>query len=187
MDNEMKGLGFSVWGDATEEKVKKAIKDKAKNLIDENQLNEVINGKKDKLLQVRISPEYYEYLKKLSKEKNISVSLLVREAILEYNPKKVLTEEEKEEIIQNKKSSVMARTIWTLKNIDSAMRENYNYEIGFILPDNNTLINMYDDNAFKSVKIQALEEIISGINLGNKIDPDTEKAIKRLIDAYINR
>lgn len=144
--------------------------------------------KKEEILKVRMKGSEMDELKAKAKIYGLkNVSSLVREALAEYSPKKALTEEEKVAIMQESKCHVMARTIWTLKNADSAMRENYNYEIGFILPDNNTLINMYDDNAFKSVKIQALEEIISGINLGNKIDPDTEKAIKRLIDAYINR
>lgn len=144
--------------------------------------------KKEEILKVRMKGSEMDELKAKAKIYGLkNVSSLVREALAEYSPKKVLTEEEKVAIMQEAKCHVMARTIWTLKNADSKMRENYNYELGFILPDNNTLINMYDDNAFKSVKIQAIEEIISEINLGNKIDTDIAKAIKRLIDAYINR
>lgn len=183
-NNKISGTGFAVWGDVTEEKVKKAIKDEAEIMIKAEKLEEL---KKDKLLQVRISNEYYEFLKVVAQEKNMNVSLLVREAINEYKPKKVLTEEEKEAIKQDNKCSVMARTIWTIANIEPSIRENYNYDIAWNLPDKNTLINMFDDNAFKSVKIQAINEIISEINLGKNIDFDTEKSIKKLIDAYINR
>lgn len=144
--------------------------------------------KKDEILKVRMKGSEIDELKAKAKIYGMkNVSSLVREALLEYSPKKVLTEEEREAIAQESKCHVMARTIWTLKNTDSAMREKYNYEIDFILPDSNTLINMYDDNAFKGVKIQAIEEIISEINLGKKLDSDTEKSIKRLIDAYINK
>lgn len=180
--NKTMGIPFSIWGDVTEEKVKKAIEDKAKKLINEEKLTEEIKGKKDKLLQVRISPEYYEVLKDSAKERDMNVSLLVREAIQQYIPSTLTNSEKK-----SGKVSHMARMIWAITNINPAIKEIYNYDISFELPDEDVLINMFDDNAFKSMKMQAINNIIGEIMLNDKIDEEIEMLIRELIKVYMSR
>lgn len=180
--NKPMGIPLAIWGDVTEEKVKKAIKDKAKKLINDEKLTEEINGKKDKILQVRISPEYYETLKDSAKERNMNVSLLVREAILQYIPT-TLTNKEKD----LGKISHMARMIWSISNINPSIREKYNYDISFELPDEEILIHMFNDNAFKSIKLQAISNIIGEIILNDKLDEEIDEAIKKLIKAYMSK
>lgn len=179
MDNKKVVKPFAIWGDITEEKVKKAVEKRTVTAKEEEE-------KKDKLLQVRVSADYYEKLKNTAKEREINVSLLVRDAVMQYIPT-TLTQEEKETVIKDAKNRVMAGMIWTLTNTIPAIRENYNYEMSFVLPDEETLISMYDDNAFKSVKIQALNQIISEITLNKKIDSETDELIKKLITAYMSK
>ena len=176
------GIPFSVWGDVTEEKVKKAIEEQSKRLINDEKLAEEIKGKKDKLLQVRISPEYYESLKDSAKERNMNVSLLVREAIMQYIPA-TLTNKEKD----LGKISHMARMIWTLANINPAIKEQYNYDISWHLPDEQILIDMFNDNAFKSIKLQAISSIIGEIMLNDSLDKEIDEAIKKLIKVYMSK
>lgn len=189
-DNKI-GVPFSVWGEVTEEKVQKAILDKADAEITKNKVLEMVSkedeeNKKDTLLRARVSADYYKQLKKAAKERGINMSSLVRNAIEQYIPA-TLTDEEKERAVkENKKHSVVGM-IWALVNSTNRIRENYNYEPAWTIPEEETLLKMYKDNTFKEMKIQTLNSIIAEICLTDNLDKDIEESIKALIKAYMIR
>lgn len=191
MDKKEIRLPFSVWGDVTQEKVTKAIKDKIDTEITKMEMAKIVSqedeeNKKDTLLRVRVSSDYYQQLKNAALERGVNISSLVRNAVEQYIPATLTIEEKATAVKEGKKHSIVGM-IWALVNSNNRIKENYNYEPSFILPEEETLIKMYDDNTFKEMKIQALNNIIAEISLNNTLDKEIEESIKALIKAYMSK
>lgn len=137
--------------------------------------------KKDKLLQIRVSENFYEQLKKNAEVGGVKVSELVRDAI-ESIPTPI-----NEDMIKKGKIHTIAGVIWSIVNSTSRLRENYDYEPSFNIPEEETVLKMYDDDTFNEIKISVLNYIVSEINIKNKIDSKTDAAIKNLIKNYVSK
>lgn len=191
MDNKKKSIPFAVWGEVTGEKIKKAIENKEKAEIQKQEIKKMLlkedeSNNKDKLLQVRVSNEYHQQLRKAALENGINISELVRQAVEQYIPL-TITKEEKEKKIKKMKNHCMAQTIFAITNTTNGIKEKYNYEPSFILPEEEILIKMFDDEIFNNLKLQALNYIIYEIDLGNKLDKRVEETVKSLIKIYMSK
>lgn len=179
--SDKKTKPFAIWGDITEEKIKEAFNKRNSKIVKEPETE-----RKDKLLQIRVSDDYYQQLKSSAEERGINVSSLVRNAILEYVPN-TLTKNEKETLKKQTKLYVIARMLWGLANITPALKENYDYEVSWNLPEEETLLKMFDDDVFKSIKLQVLNLILSEFKLEQNTDEDIEKIMLELFKCYINK
>lgn len=146
-----------------------------------------MDEKKDKLLQIRISDDYNEKLKKLAIERGISVSLLVRNAI-EYIPG-TETEEEIKKGLDYAKTCNSSSLVFGLKDIIDMIKQEYNYEFNYVPPANEILIDMYDKEIFKNLNNIAMKSITDRLVLdpNYRLDKNTEKILKDLISAYMKK
>lgn len=142
---------------------------------------------KDKILQIRVSDEYHEKLKKLAIERDISVSLLIRNAI-EYIPG-TETQEEIKKGLDYAKVCDSSAMLFALKNISDAIRDTYNYEFDYKLPENKELLDMNETDIFRGIKQIVLKSIINDFAYtpNYKIDKETETILKELIVKYVER
>lgn len=141
---------------------------------------------KDKILQIRVSEDYHEKLKRLAIEKGVSVSLLIRNAV-EYIPG-TATEEEIKKGLDYIKVCDSSSMLFGLKNVSDVIREQYNYEFNWQLPEEKELLDMYDKDVFNGIKKIALKSIINNFECDKnyKLDKETEIILKELIAKYIS-
>lgn len=141
---------------------------------------------KDKILQIRVSEDYHEKLKRLAIEKGVSVSLLVRNAV-EYIPG-TATEEEIKKGLDYLKACDSSAMLFALKNTTDVIKNQYNQELNWEVPADKTLIDMHDKDIFNSLKKIALKSILNNFECDKnyKLDKETEMILKELMVKYIS-
>lgn len=141
---------------------------------------------KDKILQIRISEDYHEKLKRLAIERGIDVSTLVRSAV-EYIPG-TSTEEEIKKGLNYVKTCDSSSMLLALKNISDVIREQYNYEFDYKLPEDKILLDMYNEDIFRGIKQITLNSVLHNLEYDNyKLDKETEKILKEIFVKYIGK